>query len=105
MGRTQVTDLPPFAPVVIEAQPYAVTCARCGDQTVGSYPAGLEPHRTFGPGIEALVSHFHERHHVSYERLVEICRDVFGLATSQGGVENALRRLVDRARRRPPAVT
>jgi transposase len=54
--------------------------------------------RTFGPGIEVLVSYLHERHHVSYERLVELCRDVFGLTISQGGVENALRRLVERAR-------
>jgi len=98
VGRSQVTDLPPVVPVVIEARLYAVRCAQCGEQTVGSYPAGLEPHRTFGPGIEALLSYFHERHHVSYERLVEICRDVFGLAISQGGVENALRRLVERAR-------
>ena len=98
VGRSQVTDLPPVVPVAIEARLYAVTCAQCGEQTVGSYPAGLEPHRTFGPGIEALLSYFHERHHVSYERLVEICRDVFGLAISQGGVENALRRLVERAR-------
>jgi transposase len=98
VGRRQVTDLPAITPVVIEARQYAVTCAQCGEQTVGSYPAGLEPRRTFGSGIEALVSYFHERHHVSYERLVEICRDVFGLAISQGGVENALRRLVERAR-------
>jgi len=98
VGRSQVTDLPPVVPVVIEARLYAVRCAQCGEQTVGSYPAGLEPHRTFGPGIEALLSYFHERHHVSYERLVEICRDVFGLAISQGGVEHALRRLVERAR-------
>ncbi|MCC6176177.1 MAG: transposase [Chloroflexi bacterium] len=98
VGRSQVTELPPVVPVVIEARLYAVSCAQCGEQTVGSYPAGLEPHRTFGPGIETLLSYVHERHHVSYERLVEICRDVFGLAISQGGVENALRRLVERAR-------
>ncbi len=49
-----------------------------------------------------LLSHLHERHYVGYERLVEVCRDVFGLAISQGGVENALRRLVERAR---PAYT
>jgi len=98
VGRSQVTDLPPVVPVVIEARLYGVRCAQCGEQTVGRYPSGLEPHRTFGPGIEALLSYFHERHHVSYERLVEICRDVFGLAISQGGVENALRRLVERAR-------
>jgi transposase len=98
VGRSQVIELPAFAPVVIEAWQYSVACAQCGEQTTGTYPAGLEPRRTFGPGIEALLSYFHERHHVSYERLVEICRDVFGLVISQGGVENALRRLVERAR-------
>src|SRR5215213_1571632 len=98
VGRSQVTDLPTFAPVVIEARQYAVTCAGCGVRTAGRYPSGLEPRRTFGPGVEALLSYLHERHHVGYERLVELCRDVFGLAISQGGVENALRRLVERAR-------
>jgi transposase len=98
VGRSQVTELPSFAPVVIEGWQYAMTCADCGIQTVGAYPAGLEPRRTFGPGIEALLSYLHERHHVGYERLVELCRDVFGLTISQGGIENALRRLVERAR-------
>ncbi len=98
VGRSQVTELPPFEPVVIEGWQYAMTCAHCGVQTVGAYPAGLEPRRTFGPGIEALLSYLHERHHVGYERLVELCRDVFGLTISQGGIENALRRLVERAR-------
>ena len=97
-GRSQVIEVPTFAPVVIEAWQYTVACERCGEQTAGTYPAGLEPRRTFGPGVEALLSYFHERHHVSYERLVEVCRDVFGLAISEGGVENALRRWVERAR-------
>ncbi len=98
VGRSQVAELPSFAPVVIEAWQYALTCADCGVRTAGAYPAGLEPQRTFGPGVEALLSYLHERHHVSYERLVELCRDVFGLAISQGGIENALRRLVEQAR-------
>src|SRR3954447_5794996 len=97
-GRSQVIELPVFTPVVIEAWQYTVACEQCGEQTAGTYPAGLEPRRTFGPGVEALLSYFHERHHLGYERLVEVCRDVFGLAISQGGVENALRRLVERAR-------
>ena len=91
-------ELPSFAPVVIEGWQYAMTWTHCGVQTVGAYPESLEPHRTFGPGVEAVLSYLHERHHVSYERLVEVCRDVFGLPISQGGVENALRRLVERAR-------
>jgi transposase len=32
------------------------------------------PRRTFGPGVEALLSYLHERRHVGYERLVELCR-------------------------------
>ena len=98
VGRSPVVVLPPVVPVGLEGWQYAVTCAHCGVQTTGAYPVGLEPRRTFGPRIEALLSYLHERQHVGYERLVEVCRDVFGLAISQGGVENALARLVDRAR-------
>jgi transposase len=97
-GRSQVVEVPVFEPVVIEAWQYTVACEQCGEQTAGTYPAGLEPRRTFGPGVEALLSYFHERHHIGYERLVEVCRDVFGLVISQGGVEHALHRWVERAR-------
>jgi transposase len=98
VGRSQVTEVPTVTPVVIEGWQYAATCVRCSAETRGAYPAGLEPRRAFGPGVEALVSYLHERHHIGYERLVELCRDVFGLAISEGGVENALRRWVERAR-------
>src|SRR5215210_3679672 len=98
VGRSQVVELPPMRPVVIEAWQYAARCAGCGTRTKGTYPEGLEPTRTFGPQLEALLGYFHERHHVSYERLVEVCRDVFGLQISEGGIDRALRRLAERAR-------
>jgi transposase len=98
VGRSQVIELPPVRPVIVEAHQYAVTCPSCGTRTVAPYPEGLEPRRTFGPGIEALLGYFHERHHVSYERLEEVCRDVFRLPISQGGIDRALRRLAARAR-------
>jgi transposase len=98
VGRSQVVELPPVRPVVIEAWQYAARCRGCGARTKGAYPAGLEPTRTFGPGIEALLGYFHERHHVGYERLVELCRDVFGLAISEGGIDHALDRLAERVR-------
>src|SRR5215212_9679450 len=44
-GRSQVIELPAFAPVVIEAWQYTAACERCGEQTAGAYPAGLEPRR------------------------------------------------------------
>jgi len=98
VGRSQVVELPPIRPIVVEAWQYAARCGRCGRRTKGAYPAGLEPRRTFGPQIEALLGYFHERHHVGYERLVEVCRDVFGLAISEGALDHALRRLAERAR-------
>jgi hypothetical protein len=55
VGRNQVIDLPAFAPVVIEAWQDCMAGDQCGKQTVGSYPAGLEPRRTFGPDVEALL--------------------------------------------------
>jgi transposase len=98
VGRSQVVELPPIRPVVVEAWQYAARCGGCGQRTKGTYPAGLEPTRTFGPQVEALLGYFHERHHVGYERLVEVCRDVFGLRISEGGIDRALRRLAERAR-------
>jgi transposase len=98
VGRSQVVELPPVRPVVVEAWQYAARCGGCGQRTKGTYPAGLEPTRTFGPQIEALLGYFHERHHVSYARLVEICRDLFGLRISEGAIDLALRRLAERAR-------
>jgi transposase len=98
VGRSQVVELPPVRPVVVEAWQYAARCRGCGHRTKGTYPAGLEPTRTFGPQVEALLGYFHERHHVGYERLVEVCRDVFGLSISEGGIDRALRRLAERAR-------
>ena len=98
VGRSQVVELPPIRPVVVEAWQYAARCGGCGQRAKGTYPAGLEPTRTFGPQIEALLGYFHERHHVSYERLVELCRDVFGLPISEGGIDKALGRLAERAR-------
>src|SRR5688572_7866703 len=78
VGRSQVIELPPIRPVVVEAWQYAARCGGCGQRTKGTYPAGLEPTRTFGPQVEALLGYLHERHHVGYERLVEVCRDLFG---------------------------
>src|ERR671911_1792828 len=67
--RSQVVELPELRPVVIEAHVYAARCESCGERTVGEVPAGLEPARTFGPRVEALLGYLHYAHHLSHERL------------------------------------
>ena len=41
VGRSQVVELPPIRPVVVEAWQYAARCGGCGHRTKGTYPAGL----------------------------------------------------------------
>ena len=103
VGQSQVVELPPVQPVVLEAWRYAATCAHCGTTTVGEYPAGFEPTRVFGPRLEALWTYLHEQHHVSYARLVTLGRDLWQLAVSQGALANALRRAATRLQ--PQAAT
>ena len=92
VGRSQVVELPPIKPVVIEARRYQVTCALCTERQAATYPPGLEPERTFGPGIEALVCYLHHLQHISYDRLETLMRQLFGLHLSQGAIANLMRR-------------
>ncbi len=96
VGTSQVVELPPVQPVVLEAWRYAATCPQCGTTTVAPYPAGFEPTRVFGPHLEALWTYLHEQHHISYARLATLGRDLWHLAVSQGALANALRRAATR---------
>lgn len=92
MGRSQVVEWPPVRPVVLEAHRYEATCARCGTITAAAYPAGFEPTRVFGPRVEAVVCYLHEAHHVGYERVRAVLRELGQLALSPGAVANMLAR-------------
>jgi transposase len=96
VGISQVVELPPVQPVVLEAWRYEATCPTCETTTAATYPAGFEPTRVFGSHLEALWTYLHEQHHVSYARLATLGRDLWGLAISQGALANALRRVATR---------
>jgi transposase len=96
VGISQVVELPPVQPVVLEAWRYEATCPRCGATTAAAYPAGFEPARVFGPHLEALWTYLHEHHHVGYARLEAIGRDLWRLTVSQGAIANALARVAQR---------
>lgn len=97
IGRSQVEELPVVRTVVIEVLRYRAECANCRTRTVAEPPAWFAPRARFGPRVEALLAYLHETHHVSYERLVELCRDVVGLRLSEGAIANALGRVATRA--------
>jgi transposase len=104
VGTSQVVELPPVQPVVLEAWRYAATCPACGATTAAAYPAGFEPTRVFGPHLEVLWTYLHEQHHVSYARLATLGRDLWHLGISQGALANALRRAAQRLRPQAGAI-
>jgi len=92
IGSSQVIELPPVRPVVIEARRYAVDCPICGQRQSADYPAGLEPERVFGPRLEASAHYLHLAHPLSYVRTQDIVRDLFGLDVSLGALVNVVKR-------------
>lgn len=98
VGVSQVVELPPVQPVVLEAWRYATACPACGATTTVPYPAGFEPTRVFGPHLDALWTYLHKQHHVSYARLARLGRDLWRLRISQGALANALHRAATRLR-------
>jgi len=90
--RRQVTELPEIKPVVIETQQYEVVCPCCGEVQRGKLPEGLEAGRYFGPRLEATVTMLHHEHHIGFERLVQLCGEMFSLPLSEGGAVSIVKR-------------
>jgi transposase len=95
IGSSQVVEIPPVRPMVIEARRHEVDCPHCDHHQQAQYPPGLEPERTFGPRIEALVAYLQHVQHISYERLQQLMAQVFGLDISQGAIANIVRRVAE----------
>jgi transposase len=90
--RRQVTELPEFNPAVIETQQHEVICPHCQCLNRGQLPEGLEADRYFGPRLEAAVVFLKHQQHLSYERIVQTLRELFGVELSEGGVASIIAR-------------
>ncbi|NET69445.1 MAG: IS66 family transposase [Moorea sp. SIO1G6] len=93
LGRSQVVEIPPVQPVVVEAIRYGCKCPKCGQEQEASYPEGLERERVFGSRIETTAAYLHEVHHVSYNRLKTLFELLFGLGISNGALVNIVQRV------------
>jgi transposase len=90
--RRQITGLPAIRPVVSETRQHEVVCPRCRHGQGGAVPEGLGACRTFGPRLAAAGVYLKRAPPLSYERLTHLCRDLFGVAISEGGVAALPRR-------------
>jgi transposase len=85
-------ELPEIKPVVTRINLHRGTCSCCGKRVIATAPADMPPGSPFGTGIVALVVYLHTRHMVSFNRLVEMLRGLFGLEISEGAISNMLGR-------------
>ena len=93
----QITELPEAKAEVIEVRQYETLCPECGHMQVGEPPVGLEMERTFGARLEATVVYYRQEQHMSYERTQKALRNLHGVEISQGGIDNMMQRVGDKA--------
>jgi transposase len=82
---------------VIETQQHEVICPHCQCLNRGQLPEGLEADRYFGPRLEAAVGFLKHQQHLSYERIVQTLRELFGVELSEGGIASIIARAGSRA--------
>jgi transposase len=81
-------ELPEIRPVVTRIELFGGRCGGCGKRYRAEAPPGKPPGSPFGPGIRSFLLYLHHSHHVSFERLAGLSRDLFGLKISEGAITN-----------------
>ncbi len=90
--RYDHVDIPPVTPHVTRVELHGGRCA-CGKRYRAAPPERMPPGTPFGPNIHALLAYLHHSHHVGFERLARLAREMFGLSISEGAIANAMHRL------------
>lgn len=85
-------ELPPIKPVTTRVNLHRGNCPCCGKRVAAIAPADMAPGSPFGPGIVALVVYLHACQMISFSRLVEMMKGLFGLTISEGAIANMLSR-------------
>jgi transposase len=90
--RHQLLELPPISAQVIEVQQCGLDCPQCGRHNLAPAPAGCDSEQALGARLQSVIVYLKHTHHLSYERMAQVLLDVFGVALSQGAIDNCLRR-------------
>ncbi len=84
-------ELPEIEPMVERHRRLAVQCPNCGTRVTAAVPPAAKG-TPFGPSLHAVATYLKTFQALSYERLRGVFLDLFGLAISEGGLMNMLRR-------------
>ncbi|QCN97418.1 IS66 family transposase (plasmid) [Azospirillum argentinense] len=86
-------DLPEIRPVVTRVELFGGRCGSCGKRYRAEPLATMPPGTPFGPGIRSLLAYLYHSHHVSFERLARMLKELFGPTISEGAIANVFRRM------------
>jgi transposase len=83
-------EIPEITPDVTRVVLHGGICPCCSKRFKAKPPAGLEPGSPFGKNLRALLIYLRTAHAISFERLAQLAKDLFGLSISEGALANIL---------------
>jgi transposase len=86
--KRQVFEIPEPKLNVIEHRCERKQCPGCGRQNIAQFPAGVEQPVQYGPLAKGLITYLQNYQFLSYERLSQFFKDIYGVHISQGTVYN-----------------
>ena len=89
----QVFDLPPQVLEVTEHRAEIKDCPHCGETVRAEFPAGVKAPVQYGSRFQALLVYLNQQQMLPYERLAQLCRDLFGQPLSAGTLVAAVERV------------
>ena len=97
ISKRQVIDLPKINPITTEHQVYRTQCS-CGHCTETDYPTSVHSPICYGENITALSVYLSARQYISFQRMQEMFKDVFGVSISQGTLVNMQKTFAEKAK-------
>jgi len=74
----QVFDLPPRALEVTEHRAEIKCCPDCGEEVRADFPEGVPAPVQYGPRFQSLMGYLNQQQLLPYDRLAQLCADLFG---------------------------
>jgi transposase len=74
----QVFDLPPRALEVSEHRAEIKCCPHCGEEVRAPFPQAVSAPVQYGPRFGALMVYLNQQQLLPYDRLAQLCEDLFG---------------------------
>ena len=92
----QVFDLPPRPLEVTEHRAEIKRCPRCDAAVRAAFPPGVSAPVQYGPRFQSLMVYLNQQQLLPYDRLAQLCQDLFGQPLSAGTLVAANERVFAR---------